>query len=179
MYRTRKENTMDFQELIEKRYSVRAYTSDPVPEDMLEKVLRAARLAPTAANRQAFKVIVLRTDTARESLLKIYRSQWFVQPPIVIGVVGCPSESWVRGDNRNYVDVDAAIVMDHIVMAATDLGLGTCWIGAFDPGQARDVLGLPPDVEPLVFTPLGFPADEPKEKKRKPLAELVRYGTWE
>lgn len=170
---------MDFQELIEKRYSVRAYTADPVPDDMLEKVLRAARLAPTAANRQAFRVIVLRTDTQKEALQRVYRSQWFVQPPIVLAVIGCPSESWVRGDKRNYCDVDAAIVMDHIVLAATDLGLGTCWVGAFDPDQARDVLNLPADAEPLVFTPLGFPADEPKEKTRKPLTELVRYGTWE
>ncbi len=166
---------MDFQEISEKRYSVRGYKSDPVPEDMLAKVLRAARLAPTAANRQAFKVVVWRTDTARESLLKIYQRQWFVQPPIVIGVVGFPGESWVRSDNRNYVDVDAAIVMDHMVMAATDLGLGTCWVGAFDPDQARDVLKLPPEAEPIVFTPLGFPADDPKERKRKPLDELAQW----
>jgi nitroreductase len=75
-------------------------------------------------------------------------------------------------------DVDVAIVMDHVVLAATAQGLGTCWIAAFDPQAARDVLALPDDVEPIVFTPLGYPADEPKPKQRKPLSELVRYERW-
>ena len=71
-----------------------------------------------------------------------------------------------------------AIVMDHLILAAADLGLGTCWIAAFDPVAAREVLGLPDDVEPIAFTPLGYPADEPKPKKRKALTELVRYERW-
>jgi nitroreductase len=68
--------------------------------------------------------------------------------------------------------------MDHLVLAATDRGLGTCWVAAFDPAVAREVLGLPGDVEPLLFTPLGFPADEPHAKERRPLAELVHLESW-
>jgi nitroreductase len=74
--------------------------------------------------------------------------------------------------------VDAAIVMDHMVLAATELGLGTCWVAAFDPGVAREVLALPDGVEPLLFTPLGFPADEPRVKERRPLAEMVHFERW-
>jgi nitroreductase len=84
----------------------------------------------------------------------------------------------VRRDQRNYVDVDVAIVLDHLILAAADLGLGTCWIGAFDPAAASEVLGLPDGVEPIVFTPLGYPADEPRPKLRRPLSELVRYDHW-
>ena len=141
-------------------------------------MLRAAQLAPTAANRQAFRVMVIDTRSSHDRLLEIYPSPWFVQPPLVIGVVGLPKENWVRRDGRNYVDVDSAIVMDHITLAAADLGLGTCWIGAFNPGKAKSNLNLPRKAEPIAFTPLGFPADEPGEKKRKPLEELVCYDTW-
>ncbi len=169
---------MDFQELVEKRYSVRAYRPDPVPEDVLAKVLRAARLAPTAANRQAFRVVVIHTESSRDKLLEIYPREWFVQPPLVLAVIGLPEENWARSDRRNYVDVDAAIVMDHIILAAADLGLGTCWIGAFDPAKARSNLALPANTEPIVFTPLGYPADELREKRRKPIEQLVCYEKW-
>ena len=170
---------MDFQELILQRYSVRSYKPDEIPEDLLNAVLEAGRLAPTAANRQAFRIMVLRTKDAKERLLEIYRAEWFVQPPIVLAVVSLPGENWVRRDGKNYSDVDAAIVMDHMILAAADLGLGTCWIGAFDREKARANLSLPGEAEPVAFTPLGYPADEPKPKKRKNLEELVLYDRWE
>jgi nitroreductase len=74
--------------------------------------------------------------------------------------------------------VDVAIAMDHLVLAATDLGLGTCWIAAFDPQAAREVLKLPDNVEPIAFTPLGYPDDQPKDKRRTAVDELVRYEQW-
>jgi nitroreductase len=79
---------------------------------------------------------------------------------------------------RRYLDVDVAIVMDHLILAATDFGLGTCWIAAFNATAAREILELPDEVEPLIFTPLGYPADEPGAKERKSLSELVRYEKW-
>ena len=169
---------MDFPELIATRFSVRAYRSDPVPEDMLGRILEAGRLAPTAANRQALRIVVIHTAGREAELQRIYAPQWFVQPPLVVGVVAIPAENWVRSDGRNYCDVDAAIVMDHLILAAANEGLGTCWIGAFDPAAAREVLGLPADVEPIVFTPLGYAADGAREKKRVPLSDLVRYEGW-
>lgn len=169
---------MEFSELIEKRYSVRAYKPDPVEDDKLRQVLEAARLAPTAGNRQPFQLIVIPTAGREAELRRIYDRDWFVQAPLVICACGIPAQSWVRRDGKNYTDVDVAIVMDHLILAATSLGLGTCWIAAFDPTAAREVLGLPDGVEPIAFTPLGYPADQPKPKKRKALSELVRHERW-
>jgi len=166
---------MEFQELIEQRYSVRAYRPDDVPSNIIDKVLEAARLAPTAANRQSFRLFVIKTADFKDELKKIYHQEWFVQAPYVIGICGILEGNWVRRDGRNYVDVDSAIVMDHVILSATDLGLGTCWIGAFDPDEARKVLDLPQDMEPIAFTPIGYPADIPGIKKRKPIDELVCY----
>ena len=170
---------MEFSELIEKRYSVRAYKPDPVEDEKLERVLEAARLAPTAANLQPFQLIVIHTAGREAELMRIYGRNWFVEAPLVICACGIPSRGWVRqSDGKSYTDVDVSIVMDHLVLAAADLGLGTCWIGAFDPDAAREVLGLPDGVEPIAFTPLGYPADRPRPKKRKPLSDLVRYERW-
>lgn len=168
---------MSFYDLVKQRYSVRAYKSDPVEKEKLTRILEAARLAPTAANRQPFRLIVIPTDTHREGLRKIYKSEWFVQAPYVICACGITSASWIRkdSDGKNYNDVDVAIVMDHLILAATEEGLGTCWIAAFDPEAAREFLKLPTDVVPIAFTPLGYPDDSPPEKKRKPLEELVWY----
>ena len=169
---------MGFQELIRSRYSVRAYETRPVPQELLDQVLEAARLAPTAANRQAFQLVVIHTGGREQDLQRIYGRDWFTQAPLVLCACGVPAQNWVRRDGKNYSDVDVAIVMDHIILAAADLGLGTCWIGAFDPQAARQVLKLPPDVEPIAFTPLGYPADEPRPKQRRPISELVRYEHW-
>ena len=169
---------MDFSELIKARYSVRAYRSDPVEEDKLRKVLEAARLAPTAANRQPFQFIVIQTAGREPELRRIYRREWFVQAPLIICACGVAAEGWVRMDGKPYTDVDVSIAMDHLILAATDLGLGTCWIAAFDPAVAREVLGLPEGVEPVAFTPLGYPADQPGTKVRKPLVDLIRHEQW-
>jgi nitroreductase len=83
-----------------------------------------------------------------------------------------------KADGWNAAEVDATIVMSHIVLAAAEEGLGTCWIAAFDPAAAREVLGIPPEVIPSAFTPLGYAADSPLPKKRRPLAELVRRDRW-
>jgi nitroreductase len=169
---------MEFSALIRTRYSVRAYRPDPVEEEKLERVLEAARLAPTAANRQPFQIIVIHTEGREDDLQRIYRRKWFVQAPLVVCICAVPDEGWVRMDGKGYTDVDAAIAMDHLVLAATDQGLGTCWIAAFDPAAAREVLGLPEGVEPIAFTPLGYAADQPRSKERKPRSELVRDERW-
>ncbi len=165
---------MSFFDLIEKRYSVRSYKPDPVEEEKLQKILNAARLAPTAANRQPFKILVIPTEGREEELKRIYGRDWFVEAPLVLCVCGLPERAWVRrDDDQSYLYVDAAIVMDHVVLAATELDLGTCWIAAFDPDAAREVLDLSDDLVPVVFTPLGYPADAPSPKKRRELDELA------
>jgi len=170
---------MEYSELIAARYSVRAYRPDPVEDEKLEAVLEAARLAPTAANRQPFQLIVMHTAGREKEIGKIYRRPWFVQAPLVIGVCAISSLAWVRESDRfNARLIDAAIVADYLILAAADLGLGTCWVAAFDVEAARDVMKLPDEAEPVIFTPLGYPADQPGPKTRKPLNELVRYEHW-
>jgi len=169
---------MDFQELIRKRYSARAYADRPVEEEKLQRVIDAFIQAPTAANRQALGLVVIRTEGREEELSRIYGRKWFTDAPIVLAVCTIPDRCWTRRDGKNYGDVDAAIAFDHLILAATEEGLGTCWIGAFDPQAAREVLGLPEGVEPVAFTPLGYPADTPKPRLRKSAAELVHWDRW-
>ena len=139
---------MDFQELINRRYSVRAYKSDPVEEEKLQKVLDAARLAPTATNRQPIQLVVMRTAGREEDLKRIYKKDWLGQAPLIVFVCTVPAEAWSRMDNKNYSEVDATIAMDHLILAAAELGLGTCWAGLLQgallsSSAAREALGLP------------------------------------
>jgi nitroreductase len=170
-----KEHVMEFLELIRKRYSVRAYKSTAVEEEKLHKVLEAAILAPTAANKQPFRLLIIKTEGRQAELKRIYGRDWFVQAPLVICACAVKAESWVRRDGKNYADVDTTIAFDHLILAAHDLGLGTCWIAAFDPAAAREVLKLPAEFEPIAFTPLGYPADQWKPKKRRPASDLIQY----
>ncbi len=169
---------MDVIEAINTRYSVRAYKETPIEDGKLFAILDAGRMAPTANNRQPFKFIVIHTRGREEELLTIYSRPWFVQAPIILCVCGQQERAWVRKDGRPYLYVDVAIAMDHMVLAAWAQGIGTCFIAAFDEKEARKVLRLPEEVEPILFTPLGYPADEPKAKERKELEELVRYEQW-
>jgi nitroreductase len=171
---------MEFSELIHQRYSVRAYKPDPVENDKLVKVLEAARIAPTAANRQPFQLIVTHTKGREIELRRMYHREWFIQAPIIICAVGLTQQGWVRGaDGKNYTEVDVAIALDHLILEAANQGLGTCWIAAFNPDAVRQTFALPEDVEPIALTPLGYPGDQPPPKKiRKPLSELVRYERW-
>jgi len=170
---------MGFASLIRKRYSVRSYQSRDIDDAVLQRVLQAFVLAPTAANRQALGLVVVRTAGRTEELRRIYKRDWFAsQPPLVVCACAIPDACWVRRDGKSYADVDAAIAMDHLILAATEEGLGTCWIGAFDPKAAREILQLPEGVEPIAFTPLGYPADSPKPKSRKELDQIVHYEHW-
>ncbi len=166
---------MEFKELIKSRYSVRAYLSKPVEDEKLNKILEAAKIAPTAANRQPFKIYVISTEGRETELKMLYGRDWFVQAPLVIGIVALTDEAWARMDGKNYADVDATIAFDHLILAAADLGLGTCWIAAFNPNVAREILNLKDGMEPVAFTPLGYPSDELRPKKRKELAEIVAF----
>lgn len=166
---------VDYFEVVQKRYSCRSYRPDMVEDDKLHAILECALLAPTANNRQEFRVIVLRSAGHEQDLHRIYYREWFAQAPYVLGVCSIPARCWTRGDKKVYSDVDAAIVMDHMILAATALGLGTCWVANFNGQSAREILHLEPDWEPVAFTPLGYPCPIDKTKVRKPLEEIVVY----
>ena len=167
---------MEFLELAKKRYSVRAYKTTPIEDEKHKYILEAARMAPSGANRQSFQLIIIHTAGIEEKLRRIYDKDWFVKAPVVICACTTTTPGQPYDECRSYRDV--AIVMDHLILAATDLGLGTCWIGAFNPDAARKILGLPEDVKPIVFATVGYSDDEPRPKQRKSIYELVRYEHW-
>lgn len=167
---------MEFFDVIKNRYSVRGYKKDSVEKEKLDKILEAGRIAPTGVNSQAFKIFVIDTEKHKEELKKIYHQPWFVEAPLVLCVAIAPGKTWMRPwDGKNISDIDASIVMDHIILAATDLGLGTCYIGAFKKNEAIKFLELGEEFEPVLFTPLGYPNDKGRNTTRKDLEELVVY----
>ncbi len=169
---------MMFLELAQQRRSIRAYKKTPVEADKLEKVLEAGRCAPTACNWQPFYFVVLRGGEVSR-LKAAYGRDWFLAAPVAIAVCCDRTKSWKRGDGKEYGDVDAAIAMDHMILAAQELGLGTCWIGAFNANEVSKALGLPRHVEPVVLTPLGYPDQRPDAKPRKELRDLVCWGRFD
>lgn len=169
---------MTFLELAARRVSVRKYKPDPVPQEQLEQVLEAGRLAPSAKNCQPWHFIIVTEPERREAVCRAYARDWLASAPVILAVCVEPGVAWNRKDGKCYVDVDGAIAMDHMTLCATELGLGTCWIGAFDPVIAAESLELPRGVELLAMTPLGVPDDEGRPKKRKTMDELVHRERW-
>ena len=153
--------------------SVRSYQDKAVGDELLMKVLEAARFAPSACNNQPLSFIIIRESIKR--LQTVYNRDWFLNAPAVILVSYDRNSSWKRGDGKEYGEVDAAIAMDHITLAAAELGLGTCWIGAFNAVEAHKVLLLPENIIPVAFTPIGFPAPSKVSKKRKELKDLIHW----
>ena len=166
---------MELYEAIEKRYSVRAYEDTPVEQEKLDRILDAARLAPSGANHQPWKFVVVRDAATRKKLAPACNDQAFVaEAPVVIAGVGLESQRvmscGVPGD-----PVDLGIAMEHIALAAAAEGLGTCWIGAFKQDQVCKLLGVPAGAKVIEVMTLGYPADEPRPKKRKAIGEIVCY----
>ena len=171
---------MDIMEAIRMRRSVRKYLPDEVPAAALGTVLEAARLAPTACNNQPFRIVLVKDAALREKLVPACKGQRFVaQAPVVL--VGCALEAEAYPSLAGWMNsfaIDTAIVFDHITLAATSVGLGTCWIGAFDEEAVREVLGIPPNWRVVCLTPLGKPAEQPEARPRKALGELVSEDGW-
>ena len=167
---------MEFKDVITQRYSVRGYLDKEVEKEKLEYVLKAATIAPTGVNNQPFKVFVIDTKKHKDELSEIYGAKWFVEAPYVLCVVAIKNEAWTRPwDQKNISDIDATIVMDHIILAATDVGLGTCYIAAFKKNRAHKFLNLDETEEAVLFTPLGYGNAEPRDTPRTELDEFVVY----
>lgn len=166
---------MDINQVIADRRSVRKYQVASVGREILYRVLDAARLAPSAANRQPWKLYVVENAALKEKLGQAYKVPWFYEAPTILVMCTLPDKAWKRSDKKNYGDVDATIAFDHITLAAHAEGLGTCWIGAFNPDIVKQILDLPDGEEPLAMTPLGLPAQQPKPTPRKTLKDLVVF----
>ena len=167
---------MNFLELARKRCSVRQYSDRSVEPEKIDYVLEAARLAPSAVNKQPWRILLIESEEKRQQLQDCYDREWFKQAPLYLIICGNHVESWKRAeDGKDHVDVDVAILTEHLCLAAAEQGLGTCWVCNFNVARCKQLFDLPDDLEPIVLLPLGFPADESVfegEKKRKALAEI-------
>jgi nitroreductase len=164
-----------FLDLAKKRYSVRSFQDKPVEESLLLKILETGSLAPSACNNQPWVFIVVRKKETKQKLAAVYERAWFVSAPVILALCCDNSQAWRRKDGKSYGDVDIAIAMDHITLAAAEAGLGTCWIANFSNQEARRALELPETIDPVVFSPLGYPAVPAAPKKRKQLDEILHW----
>jgi nitroreductase len=163
---------MEVYEAIRRRYSVRGYKDKDVPQDVLDRILETAILAPTGKNRQSMKIVVVRDAQMRRSLAKASGQAFMAKAPVTLAVVGLTPESMMFC-NVPADPVDCAIAIDHMTLAAVSEGLGTCWIGHFDQDACRELLGVPETMKIIELLTLGYPDISPHEKKRKSFGEIV------
>jgi nitroreductase len=156
------------------RRSIRSYQSKPLPEKDLKAIVEAGRQAPSAANRQPWHCIVVLEEAQKQRVAAACANQtWMADAGAILAGVAKPAV------NEKWYPVDVAIAMENMVLAATSLGYGTCWIGAFDQAQVKEALGLPEDMTVIALTPVGVPADHPDARPRMPMREFAskdRYG---
>jgi nitroreductase len=169
---------MDVHEAILKRKSIRNYKDEPIPENKLQKVLEAARLAPSAANQQEWKFVVVRDAEKRRHLSIAAQGQTHVaRAPAVIAGVATGTERIMLCGVPTY-PVDLAIALDHMTLAAVNEGLGSCWIGHFSQEQVREILGIPDNYTVVCLLTLGIPAEPGRPKLRKPLNEVICFDSF-
>ena len=168
---------MDLFEVLHTRQSIRLYTDQPVDEDSLQHILEAAAQAPSAGNRQAYEIYLVRDLSLRQALVKAAGDQEFLaQAPVVLAFCTNPARNADRYGKRGeslYAVQDAAIACTCAMLAATALGLGSVWVGAFDEGEVTRILGLPPRQRPVSLLPVGHPAEIPDRRSRRLLDDLV------
>ena len=164
---------MDFLETVKQRRSVRRYTSQVPDETLVNTILECARLAPSAVNLQPCHYHVVRSEDMRRKVQLSYDREWFATAPLYIVVCADTSVAWTRReDGRSHAAVDAAIATEHICLAATALGLGTCWVCNFDINQLKGLFEFPEGYEPVALIPIGYAAAEDPGKNRKDTEDI-------
>ncbi|MFC1572521.1 nitroreductase family protein [Candidatus Eisenbacteria bacterium] len=171
---------MDVYEAISLRKSVRAFSSKDVSEDVLMRLLESARIAPSASNRQEWRFVVVRDAEARKKLAQAAHGQAFIADAPVVLACCAETDNHMMSCGQLSYPIDVAIAIDHITLCATAEGLGTCWIGAFDEDQAKEILRIPKDIRVVELLPIGYPRDPaPVKKRRLQLEDIVKRETWE
>ena len=177
-------------ESIKHRRSIRKFTSEPIDPEKLEIVLEAGRLAPSGNNKQPWAFIVVQSDQKRQAVMEAcHRQTWMMTAPeFIVAVVDMAAR--IDTEPGLYLDEnspqwelkrairDTAIAVENMLLEADAQGLGTCWVGFFVQAEIRPVLGIPDDKFVLAVIPIGFPAEQPAARPRKPLGEIVRYEKW-
>jgi nitroreductase len=180
---------MEFKDIVHARRSVRSFQKTPVEEEKLLYILEAARLAPSWANGQCWRFIVVQDPEARKAVAKTSMlNRWLQNAPVILVACGDPRDSGTR-KGIDYFGIDVAIAFQQMILAATDVGLGTCWLGAFDEEEVKAALKIPEPIRVVALSPLGYAAGRTtlKErvikavagsKRRKPLKNIVHYDHW-
>ena len=166
---------MDVLKAIEARRSIRKYEPSGIPGDHLGKIIEAARLAPSAGNRQPWRFIVARGPELKRRLAEAAGRQMFIADADTIVVAMADAEASPR-----WFEKDTMIAVEHMALAATSLGYGTCWIGAFTEEEVKRILDIPEGIKVVALLPVGVPAESPGPKSRKPIGEIFhgeKYGT--
>ena len=170
---------MDFAKLISERYSVRSFKPGHLPQETIDTILKAGHIAPTGCNNQPQRILVLNTDETIEKLRSCTKSHF--NAPTALLICHNKNESWKREfDGALASPVDAAIVTTHMMLAARDIGVGSCWVMHFDPFAMRKTFDIPEEIEPLALLMMGYPSDDAKpavmHENKRPMDEVVFYG---
>jgi nitroreductase len=170
---------MDVMNAIKTRKSVRDYLARPVEDEKLHAVMESARLAPSASNRQEWRFVIVRDAETRKKLAAVAGGQTFVGEAPVLIIACAESDGHVMRCGQLCYPIDVAIALDHLSLAAVELGLGTCWIGLFDENKVKEILHIPDEIRVVELMPLGYPSDPAViAKKRLPLDRIVKYEHW-
>lgn len=165
---------MNFLELVQNRYSCRAYKALDVEPVKLEYIMECVRMAPSAVNRQPWRFRIVSDEVGKSRLRQCYDRDWFRTAPLYILASVLHDEEWVRSDGKHHGNIDIAIAVEHLCLAATEQNLASCWVCNFDAAQCKELFALPDDEEPAVIIPLGYAADEAKPKSRKSMDVILR-----
>lgn len=165
---------MEFYEVIDKRYSVRSYKSDPVPQEALDKIAEAISAAPSACNKQPWSFRVVLNEEVRAKICAVYTADWLKEAPAILVALGNTEDCWDRLEGTPITDLDMGIAMEHAVLAATAEGLGTCWICAYKVAEMNQALNILAPWTVLAISPLGYPNSEMPERNRKPVKDIFQ-----
>lgn len=173
---------MDVLEAIKSRRSIRAFKNQDVPAEIVEELIDAARWAPSAGNIQPWEFIIVQKPKIKRKLVEAALGQTFIEEAPVVIVV-CADEEHssqgygVRGKTL-YCIQDTAAAIQNIHLTAYSLGFGTCWVGAFREEETREILKIPRGIRPVAIIPVGYPAEVPRARSRKPISQIVHYETF-
>lgn len=173
---------MDFMEVIHRRRSIRTYQSTPIAPERIEQLLEAARQAPSWKNLQCWRFIVVSNRENRAAVAQAFSPtnpgvKALLEAPHIIVLCANPEESEIW-EGKDFYMLDAGLAMEHLILAATDQGLATCWQGLFHEEKVREALGIPPEIRVIALTPLGYPNQERNPRPRKNLEDIVCREVW-
>jgi nitroreductase len=169
---------MEVMEAIRQRRSIRNYADRPVEEEKLNLILEAGRLAPSAANRQEWRYVVVREKETRQELMKAAKGQGFVGQAAVVIAACAETDNHEMSCGQLSYPIDVAISVDHMTLKALEEGLGTCWVGAFYEDKVKKILGIPDDIRVVELLTIGYPVDVPPPRPRLLISDIVRYEKW-